>query len=286
MRVIDTTEGIFQIYDSGDFDIDRWKKYMDSCVPGAKDLCLSDMQEGIDAGFPWETSYLPVLDAVIKDKTKFDQVIKSFNLITEHLEEKIIERFGKSVDADVILYLGLCNGAGWVTPVDGKTTVLLGIEKILELNWQDIDHMTGLIIHELGHAYQDQYGILKRKFDNNPDKFLWQLFTEGIAMVFEQEIAGSPEYFHQYDEEWKKWCDKNINLIRKSFSDDLECMTNENQRYFGDWVRFKGYGDTGYYLGARFVRFLLGSDTFNNIICYDINDVKTGFERCELLGYK
>ena len=129
-------------------------------------------------------------------------------------------------------------------------------------------------------------GYLKREFDNNPDKFLWQLFTEGIAMVFEQEIAGSPEYFHQYDEEWKKWCDKNIDLIRKSFSDDLECMTNENQRYFGDWVRFEGYGDTGYYLGARFVRFLLGSDTFNNIICYDINDVKTGFERCELLGYK
>jgi hypothetical protein len=248
-------------------------------VPGAKDLCLNDMQEGIDAGFPWETSYLPVLDAVIKDKTKFDQVIESFNLITENLEEKIVKRFGKSVDADVILYLGLCNGAGWVTLVDGKTTVLLGIEKILELNWQDINHMTGLIIHELGHAYQDQYGILKREFDNNPDKFLWQLFTEGIAMVFEQEIAGSPEYFHQYDEEWKKWCDKNIDLIRKSFSDDLECMTNENQRYFGDWVRFEGYGDTGYYLGARFVRFLLGSDTFNNIICYDINDVKTGFER-------
>jgi hypothetical protein len=30
MRVIDTTEGIFQIYDSGDFDIDRWKKYVNN----------------------------------------------------------------------------------------------------------------------------------------------------------------------------------------------------------------------------------------------------------------
>lgn len=147
MRVIDTTEGIFQIYDSGDFDIDRWKKYMDSCVPGAKDLCLSDMQEGIDAGFPWETSYLPVLDAVIKDKTKFDQVIKSFNLTTENLEEKIIERFGKSVDADVILYLGLCNGAGWVTPVDGKTTVLLGIEKILEVNYSATSNRASCFNH-------------------------------------------------------------------------------------------------------------------------------------------
>ena len=30
MRVIDTTEGIFQIYDSGNFDIDIWKKYVNN----------------------------------------------------------------------------------------------------------------------------------------------------------------------------------------------------------------------------------------------------------------
>ena len=54
-------------------------------------------------------------------------------------------------------------------------------------------------------------------------------------------------------------------------------MTRANQRYFGDWVDFYGYGDVGYYLGTRFVRFLLESDCFDSLISYDINDVRRGF---------
>ena len=56
-------------------------------------------------------------------------------------------------------------------------------------------------------------------------------------------------------------------------------MTRENQRYFGDWVRFEGRGDIGYYLGTRFVRFLLQNDSFDQLIQYDIEKVKEEFER-------
>ena len=45
---------------------------------------------------------------------------------------------------------------------------------------------------------------------------------------------------------------------------------------------FEGYGDTGYYLGARFVRFvrfLLDSDCFDHIILYGIQEVREGFGR-------
>ena len=180
---------------------------------------------------------------------------------------------------DIILYLGLCNGAGWVTKVSGKTTVLLGIEKIIELDWCDIDDMNGLILHELGHVYQAQYGVLNRQLSSSRDQFLWQLFTEGIAMVFEQEIVGDSDYYHQDRAGWKNWCSQNIRLIRQSFFNDLDTMTEANQRYFGDWVSFNGYGDAGYYLGTRFVRFLLGYDCFDNLILYDINDVRKGFEK-------
>ena len=38
------------------------------------------------------------------------------------------------IDVEIVLYLGLCNGAGWVVTIDNKTYCLLGIEKILELN--------------------------------------------------------------------------------------------------------------------------------------------------------
>ena len=54
-------------------------------------------------------------------------------------------------------------------------------------------------------------------------------------------------------------------------------MTHENQRYFGDWVRFYGYGDTGYYLGTVFVRYLLQYDEFDQIIQYRIHEVDRKF---------
>lgn len=46
----------------------------------------------------------------------------------------------------------------------------------------------------------------------------------------------------------------------------------------GDWVSFEGYGDTGYYLGTKFVRYMLKDTEFDKIIGYGIRDVKERFE--------
>lgn len=98
-------------------------------------------------------------------------------------------------------------------------------------------------------------------------------------MVFEQELIGDCNYFHQDKKGWKQWCDAHFQRILQAFSHDLDSMTQENQRYFGDWVRFEGQPDVGYYLGARFVRFLMESDSFDNIISYDIEQVTSAFQR-------
>ena len=98
-------------------------------------------------------------------------------------------------------------------------------------------------------------------------------------MVFEQQLVGDNNYYHQDINGWKDWCSKNIKLIRESFNNDLDTMAEGNQRYFGDWVRFEGYGDTGYYLGAQFVRYILRYDSFDNLISYDIKEVKEGFNK-------
>ena len=279
MRIIDTSGALLSAFRDGVFDLTEWESYMAAHVPGVGALCLEDRDDCIRGGFSWEKDFLPVLNAVLRDTERRAQTIASFRQVTDHLEEKILDRFGKSLDVDVILYLGLCNGAGWVTTVEGKTVVLLGIEKIMELDWCDTDAMTGLIVHELGHVYQNQYGVLHRETDSLPDHFLWQLFTEGIAMVFEQEICGDPDYYHQDTDGWRDWCKHRAAWIRQSFCDDLKTMTRETQRYFGDWVRLEGYGDTGYYLGARFVRFLLDTDSFDRLIRYEIGEVKDGFAR-------
>ena len=279
LNIIDTSGEWLSAFEGDHFDLAKWDTYIDRNVPGAKGLCLDDMRECMGAGFTWGKDFLPVLNAVQHNPEQRETAVRSFLGVTENLDRKIQERFGRTVDCDVILYLGLCNGAGWVTTLNGKTVVLLGIEKIMELNWQDTDAMTGLIIHELGHVYQDQYGVLHRETGSTRDKFLWQLFTEGIAMVFEQEIAGDPDYFHQDTNGWKDWCDRHAGQIRESFRSDLETMTQANQRYFGDWASYEGYGDTGYYLGTRFVRFLLESECFDRLISWSIEDVRDGFER-------
>ena len=98
-------------------------------------------------------------------------------------------------------------------------------------------------------------------------------------MVFEQKVVGNDEYYHQDKNGWKSWCDCNIKMIKQSFYEDLVTMTNKNQRYFGDWVNFEGYGDVGYYLGTKFVRFLLQDDEFDNVITYNLRKVKNEYIR-------
>lgn len=279
MNVIDTTGAMQAAYASGQFDLSSWEAYLDAAAPGVKALCLDDMRECIAAGFSWEGDFLPVLNAVLQKPEQRAEAIYSFHDVTDGLDEAVRRRFGRTVDADLILYLGLCNGAGWVTPVNGRQAVLFGIEKIMELDWHGVDAMNGLVLHELGHVYHAQYGALEHAPDALPDQLLWQLFTEGIAMVFEQEIVGNPDCFHQDAGGWKAWCENNLTLIAQSFRADLPTMTHENQRWFGDWVRFEGYGDTGYYLGARFVRFLLRADRFDRVILYEIDRVRDGFDR-------
>lgn len=139
--------------------------------------------------------------------------------------------------------------------------------------------MIGLMIHELGHVYQSQYGSLSYQENSMAEKLLWQLFTEGVAMVFEQEIVGDAEYYHQNKNGWKEWCDQNYKLLKSSFCRDMTMMTQETQRYFGDWVRFEDHSDVGYYLGARFVRYLLKNDCFENIINYTFERVQKEFAR-------
>ena len=279
LKIIDATSDMLSSFDAGQFDMNSWKGYIDFSVPGAKDICIKDMEQSFQASVVWEDDILPVVERVWKDTAACKRAIRSFHQVTEGLNDKINDRFGRTVDADVYLYLGLCNGAGWVTDINGKTTVLLGIEKILELDWCDEDSMNGLIIHELGHVYHSQYGDLYSEPKSQVQRFVHQLFTEGVAMVFEQEVLGDPEYFHQDRAGWKKWCDDNHDRLKKFFAEDLPTMTIDDQRYFGDWVNFDGHIDTGYYLGVSFVRYLMQDTSFDEIISYSMDRIYDEYSR-------
>lgn len=162
LKIINAVEDIENLFMNGIFKLEYWNTYMDSLLPNHKNLFLDDMSQTVATGrFTFENDYLPVLNAVLLKEEKRNKAIKSFSLVTENLNEKIYKTFGKSINATIMLYVGLCNGAGWVVNLDSEQYVLLGIEKIIELDWCDTKAMYGLIYHELGHIYQMQHGVLQ-----------------------------------------------------------------------------------------------------------------------------
>lgn len=275
MKITDTFDQIPALFENGVFSIENWEKYAKTIHPDLAALCRDDAAETIATGqVSWEENYLPVLNAVIADNKKREAAHASFLAAVDGLEHKITAAFGRAPDVEIILYMGLCCGAGWVTELGGKTVVLLGLEKIMELGWHGENSMIGLIYHELGHVYQAQFGILERELPDGRQSFLWQLFTEGIAMTFEQDVSGQPDVYHQYDGAWKTWCDEHFDQIRRDFDADLPTMTFADQRWFGDWVKYCGRGDVGYYLGCRFVRFILEKYAFDEILFFEIGQVE------------
>lgn len=127
--------------------------------------------------------------------------------------------------------------------LDSHPYVLLGIEKIIELGWWRDDDMIGLIYHELGHIYQMQYGTLKRSLQGG-DAFLWQLFTEGIAMHFEQRLTGNPAYFHQGKNGWAAWCEANLHSIATDFQADFAPYVPGKPALFRGLGAIQGPGPT------------------------------------------
>lgn len=275
MKIIDTFEQIQSLCSGSVFDMARWEEYIRCLPPEAAKLCRQDVAETLATGkFSFEDDYLPILSAACADADGRALTHESFLSCTDGLSGRITSLFGKCPDVDIILYFGLCCGAGWVVELDGRTSILLGMEKIMELGWSTPEQMSALILHELGHAYQAQFGTLLREGKTPREDFLWQLFTEGTAMYFEQRFRGGSEYFHQDTDGWKNWCDANLEQIKADFEAGLDTMSFDTQCWFGDWVRYRGRGDVGYYLGCRFVQFIASSLDFDALIKLDIPAVE------------
>lgn len=276
IRIIDTCHQINQLFDHSVFNYSRWEAYINSVYDHSAHIFKEEMDGYIQSGqYTFERDFLPVLNAVYENP-KLDILHNSFIEVTGHLSERVTDLFGKEPDIDIVLYLGLCNAAGWVTNINHNDTILLGVEKIIELDWTDVNSMYGLICHELGHAYHGQYGVLKQEAADDRQKYIWQLFTEGAAMYFEQALAGDFSYYHQDVNGWADWCGEHFRQILEDFDRDISGMKRYEQRYFGDWCDYYGHSDVGYYLGSRFVQHCMEKYEFDELICLPLDAV------CEL----
>lgn len=197
VQIIDTFSQIGEVFCNGRFDLKRWREYINTIYRNTSDIFEDDLKEYVDSGnYTYEDDILPILNRV-QGHPFLETLHTSFVCVTKGLNQRIIDCFANELEIDIVLYLGLCNAAGWVTNINGRDVILLGIEKILELSWYDEDSMYGLIYHELGHIYHKQYGAFEQEGRNQSQNFIWQLFTEGIAMYFEQLLMNDLSYYHQ-----------------------------------------------------------------------------------------
>ncbi len=164
--------------------------------------------------------------------------------------ERIEELFGVGQeDYNIVIYVGLENGAGWVTEFMGKPSILFGLEAIAELGWYD--NVRGLVAHEFGHlVHWIVRGGSIEELEN--EEIMW-LYTEGFAQRIEDIVTGRP--WHLESEGWFEWCVENERLIKKEFLRRLRANEPLN-RFFGSWYRVFGRRFLGYYLGYRFVEWL------------------------------
>lgn len=268
MTIIDSSNHIQCCYEDGLFSLSRWRSYMQAVYPAAIPLIESD-----SARYDFQRDVLPVLNAAANQPEKLAQLQQSFQSAIIHLEEEIYQHFHTIIDADIILYLGLCNGAGWAATVNGKPAVLLGIEKIIELNWLDEKSMIALLYHELGHLWHHQERKLAWGGETAEEKALWQLYSEGVAMFFEQTLCRNERFFHQDQDGWLNWCTRNKTRLFAEYIRRIE-QNGSIQDFFGDWRRLEGHSDVGYYLGSALIRTALKQYSINELPHLSLPDIK------------
>ncbi len=277
IRTIDAFPQIKSIFENKTFNCGKWEEYINSICAGSADMFKNDIREYIDCGeYTFERDFLPILNAVYEHPA-LETLHDSFISATTNLNERIVNCFGREINIDIFLCVGLCNAAGWVTNIHGRDVIFLGIEKILELHWYDKDSMYGLICHELGHVYHKQNGFYNQRGNDNSQDFVWQLFKEGIATYFEQVLINDFTFYQQDKDGWLNWCESHFQQIYWDFRSDLPTMTRFKQRYFGDWVNYHGYGDVGYYLGTKYVQHLCERFDFNQLISFSIDEIYREF---------
>lgn len=272
MKIINTCDEIKTLFHDG-FDMNIWRKYAEKISKELVSKCENDAK-----GYDFENQILPVLNLALNEE-KIDFISRNFQAVINTLNKNLAELFDKEPDINIILYLGLCNGAGWATTLDEESTVLLGVEKIIELNWGDEINMRALILHEIGHLWHKINGNLYFPEFTKRRKAIQQLYQEGVAMVCEHILCGDDEFYHQNKDGWLEWCYQNENEIKAEYLRRLN-KRESVQDFFGDWCSYKGYSDVGYFLGCRFVRYLMKSHSLKEITkmsYYKLNKAFTKF---------
>lgn len=105
------------------------------------------------------------------------------------------------------------------------------------------------------------------------DRAIWQLYSEGVAMYFEQLLYDDENFYHQDIDGWLNWCNKNRT---KLFYEYIRVIENNesHQKFYGDWCSYLGVSDIVYYLGCELIKFSLKTRRISDILDLSLNDIE------------
>ncbi len=271
MRIRDTYPEIETHFPTDHFSLPAWRAYAATIS-----ATLAGKVEADTAAYDFGRDVLPLVRAALTDREQMRRVHESFAACTGNLQARMEATLGLAPDADIILYLGLGSGAGWATALDSRPAVLLGIEKIIELDWCDRDTLCALVYHELGHLWHDAMRGGRSTVKGQNEKALWQLYREGIAMRCEQLLLGNTSAYHQDRDGWLEWCRSHEDEIKREYLRRMRAGES-TQDFFGDWENYEGHADVGYYLGCAFVGHLLRRYTLAQAAILDTAEILREF---------
>ncbi|WP_343089418.1 hypothetical protein, partial [Methanocalculus natronophilus] len=206
-----------------------WKHVMKSDGELFK-LCYEDYEkEGINPD-------TVALNSVFTyDQNVFNRMKKVRDLVFK-LSKDIITTFQKHYDLEVndlsiIVYHGLGNAAGMVEAYCKKPAILFGVEKIVELNWDNEKRLGALIAHEFAHVMHQSFSQTLMPFSDFKRKHLYRIYTEGIATYLESVVAPreitSPNWFLR-----GKTLENELKML---FLRKLDKEDKTINNFFGDW---------------------------------------------------
>ncbi|HBM76063.1 MAG TPA: hypothetical protein DD429_11010 [Clostridiaceae bacterium] len=217
LKSIDTFSGIIEMRkkltkETSDV-LKQWKDYI-SAYPEIERQCLEDASK---YDFDKEIKAV-ILSSLTSDFNKVETAHDNFIKLVNDLNDNFQHTFSIYDDIYLYFYIGLCNGAGWATDIDSHQAVLIGAEKLAELNWYDERPMTFLIYHELSHVAHSilRNETLDKNFKSKREKSIWQLYTEGFAQRYEQILCKDDSY-RQDKDGWLKWCKDNHSEICREY---------------------------------------------------------------------
>lgn len=179
------------------------------------------------------------------------------------------ETLGFDGDVVFVLYVGLGNGAGWVTPYCGLPAILFGLENIAECGWTQPGRLAGLIAHEIGHLahhhWRAQHG---QRLGAGP---WWQLYEEGFAERCESLVLQAEtrrQGGRHKGDDWLDWCQSHQHWLAAEFLRTVDAGEPVTA-FFGSWFDIRGRSETGYYLGHKVIEELEQHQSLKDVALLD-----------------